>query len=349
MISVFQAIGWLNAIDNRHHLNSEHKRLIAAALKLSLYDARAVAILARLRNMAFSSKDCLEKGEILLWCAAIEYWVRCFPDAGRDAQEAFISYDSDDHRRAVALWVLGMAQWEMRQNPKAFRNWADAKEIFQRRQIIFQHFQEERDWYKYRIWHMDVDSASHPEEVASWLNCFERSSLRPVTQQIVKSVHNNIRLQAYPNVYVLIEDLQEATRRCEEDYEKAEIYLEFGLAVYQMGNRHFSVELLRNAVQNFYPGVGMYHKQVVARCMLGAVEWTQKISRNQAAAHWEQSIADFESLRRWADRDNLQDKQTWYKQRCAILQAAMLEQCNQTSKPPKQDDAPKPRGSPPPG
>jgi hypothetical protein len=198
---------------------------------------------------------------------------------------------------------------------------------------------------------MKVDLAARPEEIWTWLNCFERPCLRPPTQQVVDCVQEKIRQRAYPNVYALMQDLQEATRRCEGAYERAEIFLEFGLAIYEMGNTHNAIELLRKSVLHFLPGVGTYHKQVVARCMLGAVEWMNETSHTQADADWTRSIEDLGKLRTWASRDNQQTKRDWYTEHYAILYDALLEKRRQNPKPPSpletdqgspKQDAPKP-------
>lgn len=334
MIDIFQVLDWLNAIDNCSHLNNEARRLIRVARRFSLDDSRVGRILERLRNAAYSSCDPLEKAEILLCCAAVGYWLAWFPQAARDANQAVISYENEDHRRAVALWIQGMAQWEILQNHKAYISWDEARKTFRQRELIFQHLPNERDWYKNRIWQMGVELVERPEEIWTWLNHFERSSLRPPTQQVVKCVQKKIRQQAYSNIYALMQDLQEANRQSEEAYERAEIHLEFGQAVYQMGNTHVAIELLRKAVLNFYPGFGSYHKQVVARCMLGAVEWMQESSYKQAVTDWTRCIDEFEKLRWWADRDNCQEKEEWYAQHRDILRAALLERV----KPPTQSD-----------
>jgi tetratricopeptide (TPR) repeat protein len=332
-MDAFKALGWLNAIDNCSHLNNEARRLIKAAGGFSPHDSRVRLILERLRGIAHSSGDALEKAEILLCCAAIGMWRGWCPQAARDATEAILCYDKDDHRRAVALWMLGSTQWEMAQNHDAYGNCAEAKEIFQQRQILFQHFPVEEAWYKNRLRQMKVDLAARPEEIWTWLNHFEHSSLKPPTRQIVECVHDKIRGQVYQNVYALMQDLQEANRQSEEVHEKAEIYLEFGLAIYQFGNAHFAVELLRKAVQNFYPGIGSYHKQVIARCMLGAVEWMEVTSHKQAFQDWKRCIEEFEDLRRWADRDNLPKKVEWYAQHREILGAALLARRKQEPRP----------------
>jgi hypothetical protein len=181
---------------------------------------------------------------------------------------------------------------------------------------------------------MGVELVARPEEISTWLNRFERSSLRPPTGQVVKSMQEKIRQQAYPSIYVLMQDLQEANRWSERLHERAEIYLEFGLATYQMGNSHFAIELLRKAFIDFYPGIGTYHKQEVARCMLGALEWMHTSSRNQAAAHWSRCIDEFENLRGWADQDNLPEKEEWYAEHRDLLRSALLDRV----KPPEHSD-----------
>jgi hypothetical protein len=325
MIDAFKALRWLNSIDNCSHLNSEDRRLIRAIGKLGLFDFRIEPILERLRNTAHSPGDPLRNAEILLYCAAIGHGHGECPQAARDAREAVISYENDHHRRAMALWILGIMQWEMLQHHDAYRNWAEAKKIFKQCQNSFQPPPGKKDWYQDPIWQMEVELVARPDEISTWLNRFEPSSLRPPTGFIVDYVQEKIREQAYPSIYVLMQDLQDTLRRSEKIFERAEIYLEFGLATYHIGNSHFAMELFRKAVLNFHPGIGTYHKQAVARCMLGAVEWMHKLSQKQAAADWLRCIKEFESLQRWADRDHFQKKEEWYSERCAILRSALLE------------------------
>lgn len=334
MIDPSKALAWLNEIENCSHLNKGDRQLIGAIGQARLSDLGRAQILERLRNDAHSSADPLRTAEILLYCAAIGHWRGWCPQAARDAREAVIAYDADDHRRAVALWILGIVQWEMLQNHEAYRNWAEARKIFKHCQISSQHSPNAIDWYEDPIWQMEVELVVRPEEISTWLNHFERSSLRPPTGQVLQSMREKIRQRAYPSIYVLMQDLQEANRRSERIHERAEIYLEFGLATYQIGNSHFAIELLRKAVSDFYPGIGTYHKQAVAHCMLGAVEWMHTSSRKQAAADWLRCIDEFEQLRDCADRDNFPKKEKWYSEHRDILSSALLERV----KPAKQSD-----------
>jgi hypothetical protein len=325
MIDISVVLGWLNVFGSSSHLNNEVRRLIRDVLFSIPSDAAVKQLLERLRNLAQSSEDPLETAEILLHCAATGYWRRWFPQSARYARAAATSYEHDDHRRAVALWIRGIVQWEMHENYDAYTSWDQAREIFQKRQILFQHLPDECEWYQQRIWQMDVECAARPEEIMTWLNRFENSSLRWSSREVTRCAQEKIRQHAYPNIYALMQDLQEATEQSKEAYETAELYLEFGLALYQLGNLHPALDLLRKSVELFFTGLGTYHKQVVARCMLGAMEWKQKSSHHQAFADWTRSIEEFETLRWWADRDNVQEKERWYAEHRAILRVALSE------------------------
>jgi tetratricopeptide (TPR) repeat protein len=331
MIDIFEALGWLNGMDSCSYLNYEALQLITEARRLSLSDRQVRQILRSLRIIGQSSMESFERGETLLHCAAIEYSRNWFPQAARDATKAILSYQEDPYRCAVALWILGAAQWEMFQNHTAHENWDTARKIFQQQLVFFQGSPLKTDQHKNRIRRMEVQLATRPEEIMTWLNHFEDSSLQLLTQPIVRRVREKIRKQECPNIYVLMQDLQDANQSSRNTYERAEIYLEFGLAIYQLGNLYSAIDLFRKAGQRFYPGIGTYHKEVVARCMLGAVEWmNEPPPHNQAIADWTVSIEDFEKLRTLANRNNDLTKRDWYTDHRRILCAALDEQLART-------------------
>ena len=348
MIDTFRALGWLNAVDNCSHLNNEDCRFLRGIGQLGLFDYRIEPSLETFRTMARSSSDALRKAEILLYCAAIGHARGWNPRAARDAIEALISYDMDRHRQAVALWILGTTQWEMLQNHEAYRNWAEARKIFKQCQTPVQLSSRAEDWYREPIFQMEVELVARPEEISTWLNRFERSSLGILTGQIVTRVRESTRQRAYPSIYILMQDLQAAINRCNSLYERAEIYLEFGLATYQLRHSHFAIELLRKAVLNFYPGIGTYHKQVVTRCMLGALEWMHPACHSQAAADWLRCIDEFANLRECADRDHFHEKAEWYSLHHDILQSALLEWVKPANQIDPQETVPEPEVPKPP-
>jgi hypothetical protein len=325
MVDTFKVLGWLNAVDKCSRLNKEDRQLIEAIGKVGLFDFRIAPILERLRTGVDSPSNPLRKAEVLLWCAAVGRARGWCAQAARDAKEAVISCDADEHRRAVALWILGMVQWELFQNHEAYKNWVEAKRIFKRCQNLLQDSGNGKDWYQDPIWHMEVELIARPEEISTWLTCFHPSSLRPPTAQIVERAREKIRQKAYPDIYTLMQDLEKANQQSRRVSERGEIYLEFGLATYQLGNSRFAVELLRQAVSDFYTGIGTCHQQMVARCILGALEWMHKSLHNLATADWLRCVEELEQLRDAADRENLDDKTQWYSEHCDILRSALLE------------------------
>jgi tetratricopeptide (TPR) repeat protein len=324
MNDCFEALSWLNQPDSETYLDEESRQLIKRARQIGQPDHQVSRITERLRNAARLSEESRQKGEILLYCAAIESGRGRYPRSALDANQAVISYEKDEHRRAVALWVLGNAQWKMLRNYEAYASWEEARKTFHTRRKNFEPLPKS-SWYKKTIRQMDVKFAGHPEEILNWLNCFEESSLSVPCQQVVKSVEKKIRTQTYQNINHLMEDFQTAKKLSREIYERAEIYLRFGLAIYQLGNLYSAIEWLSTAVQKFDSGIGTYHKQVVARCIVGAVEWMYEPTHNHAIVDWTRSVEEFEDLRVCASRDNNQTKREWYTQHRAILHTALSD------------------------
>lgn len=327
MIDVFEALDWLNAIDGNSRLTDEERGLSMAARIASNSDEEVRRFLTRLQNAGQRSEDQEEMAEVALNLAAAEYWRGWFPDAEQNTRDAVRTYRSVNHRRAVALWMLGMAQWRVSQHDQAYTNWIEAREIFQDRQLQLQNAPNLRAWYEAWIWQMDLELTAKPEKIYTWLNTFpdNPTSLTASSRQLADSIAENIRQRRYPDVYALIRDIQQINRWSTIIYERAEVFFECGLAAYQLGNLDFAIELLKRAVLEFAPGIGDNHKQVVACCMLGAVEWLKPDTRNQAAVDWRRCIEEFGELMLQTDQRNDQGRRPWYADRIALLEAALSE------------------------
>jgi hypothetical protein len=169
MIGVFEALDWLNAIDGRTFLTEEELRLSMRARTVGLSDDEITGALNQLRDEGLASADPMERAEVFLHVAAIEFWRRLFLEVARDAIESIRVYRtlSDTHRRAAAAWILGMALWERAENNEAYTNWSDAKEIFQSRQIQFRNSPPEHEWYEAWIWSLPP---SQRESLPGWIN-----------------------------------------------------------------------------------------------------------------------------------------------------------------------------------
>jgi tetratricopeptide (TPR) repeat protein len=327
MIGIFEALDWLNAIDGNSCLTDTERGLSMAARVVSNSEDDVRRIHNRLRNLGQRSRDPEETAEVALHIAAIEYWREWFFDAVQNTRQAVSTYRSDNHRRAVAQWISGMAQWRVSQNDDAFTSWREARRTFQDRQSELRNSPNLRAWYEAWTWQMDLELTAKPEEIYTWLNWFadDATSLSLSSGQLVRSIVDNIRRLRYSEVYPLIRDIQQINRWSTVIYERAEVFFECGLAAYQIGNLDLAIELLQRAMLDFAPGIGNNHKQVVARCMLGAVEWLKPDNRNQASTGWRRCIEEFRELMLRADQRNDQQTRQWYADRIALLEAALSE------------------------
>jgi hypothetical protein len=319
MIGVFEALDWLNAIEGRSRLTAEEARLSMTARIVSLSDDEVRTTLRRLRSEGLASADPMERAEVLLNIAAIEYWRRWFADAARDADAATLTYRTlnDAHRRAVASWILGMAEWELLQNNDAYTNWDDARTVF---------IQGQTNWYPQPARRMQIDLVARPEEIFTWLNEFEGSRLTPASWQIIRLVQENIRQRRYSNANELLADLQEINRWSVGSFALAEACTECGLTAYQVGPTALATPLIEKAINDFAPGIGNNHQQVIARCMLGALAWRENSQQRNARLCWIRCLTELEELEFQADRDNNQDQRRWYAERRDLLEAALEEQ-----------------------
>jgi tetratricopeptide (TPR) repeat protein len=322
MIGVFEALDWLNVIEGRSRLTAEEARLSMTARIVSLSEEEVRTALRRLRNEGLASADPLERAEVFLHLAAIEFWRRWFAQAARDADEANLTYrtlTADDlHRRAVASWILGMAQWELFQNNEAYTNCDEAR-------TVFLEARRQSNWYQEPARRMQIDLMSRPEEIFAWLNRFQGSNLTPPSWQIIRAARENIRQRRYSDARELLADLQEINRWSRGSFELAEACVECGLTAYQVGPLAIAITLIEKAILDFAPGIGNNHQQVVGRCMLGALECRENSRQRNARLCWTRCLIELEELEFQADRDNNQIQRTWYAECRDLLDGALLD------------------------
>lgn len=169
-----------------------------------------------------------------------------------------------------------------------------------------------------------------PEEIFTWLNEFEESYLSPTSQQYIDAIGERIDQGTYADALDLLDDLQELTRFDGELYERAEVFFESGFAYYRMGYMNLAIAALKHAVLEFASGKGNNHKQVLARCMLGAMYWQDDCDRLQAINEWKRCVKELAALRLQADREDRQTRAEWYADQHAMLQAALAARVSQT-------------------
>ena len=168
-----------------------------------------------------------------------------------------------------------------------------------------------------------------PEEIFTWLNEFEESYLSPTSQQYVEAIGERIDQGTYADALDLLDDLQQLTRFNGELNERAEVFFESGFAYYRMGYMNLAVDALKHAVLEFPSGKGNDHKQVVARCMLGAMYWQDDCDRLQAINEWKRCVKELAALRLQADRENKQTRAEWYADQLVMLQAELTARVSQ--------------------
>jgi tetratricopeptide (TPR) repeat protein len=169
-----------------------------------------------------------------------------------------------------------------------------------------------------------------PEQIFGWLNEFEESYLSPTSNQYIDGIDKRISQGTYADAFDLLDDLQQLTRYNGELHERAEVFFESGFAYYRMGYMNLAVDALKHAVLEFPSGKGNNHKQVVARCLLGAMQWHDDCDRNQAIIGWKRCVKELAALRLQADRENKQTKAEWYADQHAVLEAALATRVSQT-------------------
>lgn len=324
MIDVFEALSWLNEFDVSH-LSPAAEALVVLSHNVSQTDAQLRTMIRNLEAIANVSRDPLEDTEITLHRAALQYWRRAYPQAIKLARKSLKGLHNDPHREAIAHWILGMALWRRMENDPAYTHWDNARNCFRAALKDSDNRSSNRNWYEERLMKMEIELVCKPEEILHWLNEFEPTNLTEPSVQLVHLIHERIRQRSYPDAFAMLQDLQEVNRWSKDLYERAETYLECAFFSYQMGDLSAAVELLRHAVVDFFPGAGSNHKHVIARCMLGAIEWMDETTRNNANADWMRCIAQMEELRLKADRDNDQNRKKWYADRRTFLRRALMD------------------------
>lgn len=323
MIEIFRALDWLNEFDVSN-LAPASRSLISLGRDVGLPDSERAAMIRNLQALARVSRNTFEVAEIFLHCAVLEYWRDNFSKARNFARRAIKGYQNDNHREAVARWIGGMSRWKIGENDRAYADWDGARVCFRDCYDSFRNLSPRRIWYEERIQEMNIDLATKPEEIYGWLNRYDGSNLSEQSWDILNRVQKKIRQRDYSEIYELFQMLQDMNRWSRDLYERAEAYWECGFDSYRSGNLPLAIEFLRKAVPEFAPGMGNNHKQVMARWMLGCLEWMGNDAQNRLARNdWMRCIFELDQLRLEADRNNDQNRKKWYADRRAILQDAL--------------------------
>ena len=328
MISIFEACSWLNQFDRRH-LNNQSARLIAGMLRLDSSEETVRELIQTADTYCNCAIQPLERAEILLNCAAIQFSMGLFAEADQHILDAKFIYEEnrDRHRFAVAVWMAGIVERETIEKGTGHANWTLACAAFKRiADENARYFDPEkkcwcsnlpkRDWYAERQLKMSADLICLPEEIYGWLNKFEPSHLGEIAVQVKRLLHKQFGLRQYPSVYALIGELHNLSRGSWDYLEIPEIMIECGLVLYELGNYEQAVDQLDQALHHYLPHT---HRQAVLLWLSGALMWRIPARYGQAVTHWEKAISFFSDLAIKADYEGRGKDSQWYREKMEMM------------------------------
>ncbi len=361
MIILARAFSWLNQF-NISHLTPVVRGYIERWKDDSVSNTSFEGIKQR-GLQAITDLDPLERPEALLAAAAAEYQ-RGLRDASRNSiREALKLYPenmANRHRRAVALWMSGILEYQALENMTAYSCWQAARLIFEELAAVHTALRKPQQarWYYDRLQEMYVEMAFTIEEAYTWLNVFppepgQKPGLRvsqassragpsvtaptlPGSMQsqrvtgasrpeqpvyiVIDKVNDRARQHRYASARKFMEQLRFLADRSQDHTEKPEIWLECGLAAHQMDMQEEAVDLLRHAG-------AMYgqrsHQQAVVFWMIGDVLWRIEDRRHEVIPYWNQAIGIFQDLETRADHRDRQERREWYHHLLEILPLAL--------------------------
>lgn len=313
MITLHEALDWLNLVDVPHLDAIQRETMKQARSVASMEDTTHLIDLALQSSRA--SGDSLAFPEALLNSTVLLFYHDDLNEAHHLAEEALAFYNDGSlqsrHRRASTLWMLGQIELELHQRNQAHLRWAETRDLFRQLSEESQasHESARRSWYLDRLRQIECDIVCLPEETFGWLNRFEPSSLESDARQVRDLILKRIKARVYGSSNMLMRDMRMICRDGSDYRETPEVMVEAALLAYESNDLQMSMDLLQNATAYFYPNT---HQQVVARWMLGAVQWNLPTHVQAAMHHWRLCLLGFSNLTLHAEQTNQLDRAQWY-------------------------------------
>ena len=285
---------WLNKFDKSHVRPGTQIRLSQVTNETTPFDERDQIAAEAFRD-AGSAFDPLEKAEVFVGIA--EYWYqRGQMERTREclqmAVDVYKEHPRNLHRQAVTHSLSGIVLWRLHINHAAYTEWSEAIEEFGKlaEDASDARLETNAKWYRETLDLLKEELAVMPEEARAWLTeAFGgqiggqlKEETASLCEQVIHAVKSGVSSQADK----AIRRLHEAADLRPAGLEKAEAYLECGLARHQLGEGEKAIYYLKLALSLYPPRTYQY---AVASWMLGAIEWQNKQER-QAFFHWQRSI-----------------------------------------------------------
>lgn len=242
-------------------------------------------------------------------------------------ERALAGFEGDEHRRAVALWAVGMMERKNLQAGAGYRSWQMAFEIFD--SIAERHKlagQAERlqlaPWYQERADRMQKEIALTVEYGYTLLDRFEPSPLDEITKALVRKAIKLTDGQQYASAYAVLRQVCKHSRLAEDYLNTPAGLLECGLVCYQAGFQEAACDFLHEAIEKYPP---LSHRQAAAcwmyGCMLaGDLDHLDEI--HLALTFLQNALNIFAYLEKRSTEQNSKKKMIWYTEQRKMLEAA---------------------------
>jgi hypothetical protein len=335
MITADQLIYWLNW-EQPSHLSRASLAMLREITAPGTKEERKQFLLDEVENCSRETADPLERAEVLVYCS--KEWLQrsCLEKARNLAQDAKFIYESkkekEQHRQAVAAWIMHFILLKQFEYVSAFSNARMARVNFQKQAEIYksQVNDDRMNWYHERINEMTADLAAYPEEAYEWLTKFSGSHLSGAAQDIKNSITANIQKKNYSLAYQQMDTLCQVTQKVIDIRETSEAFAFCGLAAKQMGNIHQSVYLLKKAQST---GTQTSHEYACIRWMLGLIQMRMQGEYSKGIANLETSILKFEALQDNVDHQNKTDTREWYAIQIVAMRKVLKNLVESTMRP----------------
>jgi tetratricopeptide (TPR) repeat protein len=272
--------------------------------------------------------DPLEYPELLVYLAEDQYTRKRFEKAQKyllDAIQVYTTLTGSEHRKAVTEWLLGIVEWEMKRNLSACNHWRTAREGFTALVLtnVRLGLKNKEEWYRQYAYEMSVALACTPEEGMIWYSFlirFDKNTLGDGLKQLRKKLGKAVAALDYLQVNQTVDRMLGVVKGHGNTFEKAEVYLECGMARYHLLESKEAIRFIEQAISMYLPGS---NRQAMVRWILGAIEWQDKALEDEAGRNWHRSLDDFSKLIDQANWDKAIYQLNWYSEKKKLMKSAL--------------------------
>jgi tetratricopeptide (TPR) repeat protein len=190
--------------------------------------------------------------------------------------------------------MSGMVLWRLEINHLAYTQWVDAIKGFSKlAEDVGEAGQTDKaKWYRDLLDTLKAELACMPEEAYSWLTEQSGGQLNGEIFRLRDRAFSLVKSRDRRRADDAIRQLLEVANIRPAGPEKAQAYLESGLAKHQLGQAGEAIYYLKMALSLYMPRTYQY---AVASWMLGTLEW-QDGQEAQAYYHWQRGIETVSEL-----------------------------------------------------